>query len=148
MRTRWVLVVAAAVLAGCAYKAASSSDTSREIRDRSRVGCLEIGVDRRTDLGNSAIVRYAFENHCAQPTSVDIGWATVIGRTAEGNELALMPARIDGSVTIEPHGAGETTLAYPAPTPIGQLCVDINSLVQKTPAVWRCFGNPEAVARL
>ena len=146
MRMRWVVVVAAAVLAGCAYKAASSSDTSREIKDRSRVGCLEIGVDRRTDLGNSAVVRYAFENHCAQPTSVDLGWANVIGRTAEGNELALMPAKKDSSVTIDAHGEGETTLAYPAPTSIGQLCVDINSLAQQTPAVWRCFGNPEAVA--
>lgn len=145
MRMRWVLVVAA-VLAGCAYKAASSTDTSREIQDRSRVGCLEIGVDRRTDLGSSAVVRYAFENHCAQPTSVDLGWANVIGRTAEGNELALMPSKKDSSVTIGAHGEGETTLAYPAPTPIGQLCVDINSLAQKTPALWRCFGNPEAVA--
>jgi hypothetical protein len=145
MRMRWVLVVAA-VLAGCAYKAASSNDTTREVKDRSRVGCLEIGVDRRTDLGNSAVVRYAFENHCAQPANVDIGWANVIGRTAEGNELALLPAKKDSSVTIAGHGEGETTLAYPAPTSIGQLCVDINSLAQQTPAVWRCFGNPEAVA--
>jgi len=145
MRMRWI-VVAAAVLAGCAYKAASSTDTTREVTDRSRVGCLEIGIDRRGDLGNAAVVRYAFENHCAHATSVDLGWASVIGRTAEGSELALVPTKKDSSVTIEPHATGETTLAYPAPAPIGQLCVDIASLAQKTPAQWRCFGDPEAVA--
>lgn len=145
MRLRWVLVVAA-VLAGCAYKAASSNETTPERKDRSLVGCLEIGVDRRSDLGNAAVVRYAFENHCGTPANVDLAWANVIGRTALGNELALVPAKHESGVTIAPHGEGETTLAYPAPTPIGQLCVDVNSLAQKTPAVWRCFGNPEAVA--
>lgn len=142
---RWVLVVVA-VLAGCAYKAASSTETTREVTERSRVGCLEIGIDRRTDLGNAAVVRYAFENHCGEAAHVDLGWANVIGRTALGNELALLPAKKESAVTIDAHGEGETTLAYPAPTPIGQLCVDLNSLAQKTPAVWRCFGNPEAVA--
>lgn len=145
MRMRWVLVVAA-VLAGCAYKAASSSETTPDKQDRSRIGCLEIGVDRRTDLGSSAVVRYAFENRCGAPANVDLGWANVIGRTALGNELALVPAEKAAAVTIDAHGSGEATLAYPAPTPIGQLCIDLNSLAQQTPAVWRCFGNPEAVA--
>lgn len=145
-RLRWVIVVGV-VLAGCAYKAASSSDTAREATvDRNRVGCLDVGVDRRGDLGNAAVVRYAFENHCAEPANIDLGWASVIGRTAEGAELALIPTSKESAVTIEPHGTGETTLAYAAPAPIGQLCVDVASLAQQTPARWRCFGNREAVA--
>ncbi len=148
MRMRWVLVVVA-VLAGCAVKAASSSDTTKEVTERSRVGCLEVGVDRRSDLGTAAVMRFAFENHCTQPRSVDLGWVSVIGRTAEGAELALVPTKQESAVTIEGHASGEITLAYlnpAAPAPIGQLCVDIASLAQQTPAQWRCFGNPEAVA--
>lgn len=141
---RWV-VVAVAVLAGCAYKAASSSETTREVTSE-RVGCLDVGIDRRGDLGNAAVVRYAFENHCAQPASVDLAWASVIGRTAEGAEIALVPTHKQSQVTIAAHGSAETTLAYPAPAPIGQLCVDVASLAQQTPTQWRCFGDPEAVA--
>jgi hypothetical protein len=147
-RMRWVLVIGV-VLAGCAYKAASSNDTTREVRDRSRVGCLEVGIDRHRDLGNTAVVSYSFENHCGDAANVDIGWAQVIGRTAEGSEIALVPTKKESAVVVAPHGTGETTLVYlnpAAPAPIGQLCVDIASLAQQTPAQWRCFGNPEAVA--
>jgi hypothetical protein len=148
-RLRWIVALGV-VLAGC-YKAASSStsDTTREVRERSRVGCLDVAVDRRTDLGTTAIVSYAFENRCGQPAQVDLAWAQVIGRTAEGVELALIPTKQTSSVTIGAHEQAETTLAYPnpaAPAMIGQLCVDVASLAQQTPAVWRCFGNPEAVA--
>ncbi|MBL9012601.1 MAG: hypothetical protein JNL83_00400 [Myxococcales bacterium] len=140
-------VVLVGVLTGC-YKAASSktSDTTREMREASRVGCLDIAVDRRTDLGTTAIVSYAFENRCGQPARVDLGWAQVIGRTAEGAELALIPTKQISAVTVGAHEQTEATLAYPAPTAIGQLCVDVASLAQQTPAQWRCFGNPEAVA--
>ena len=144
-RLRWFVVVGV-VLAGC-YKAASSktSDTTREIRGN-RVGCLEVAVDRRSDLGTTAIVSYAFENRCGQPERIDLGWASVIGRTAEGAELALVPTKKEAAVTVGAHEQTEATLAYPAPTAIGQLCVDIASLAQQTPAQWRCFGNPESVA--
>jgi len=147
-RLRW-FVALGVVLAGC-YKAASSktTDTTREIRGN-RIGCLEVAVDRRSDLGTTAIVSYAFENRCGQPTRVDLGWAQVIGRTAEGAELALIPTNREAAVTVGAHEQTEATLVYPnpaAPNAIGQLCVDIASLAQQTPAQWRCFGNPEAVA--
>jgi hypothetical protein len=73
----------------------------------------------------------------------------VIGRTAEGTELALVPTNKESAITVGPHGTGETTLAYPnpaSPSPLGQLCIDVASLAQQTPAQWRCYGNPEAVA--
>jgi hypothetical protein len=148
-RVRWIVVLGV-VLAGC-YKAASSktTDTTREMREASRVGCLDVAVDRRTDLGTTAIVSYAFENRCGQAAEVDLGWAQVIGRTAEGAELALIPTKQVAPVMVGAHEQSQTTLAYQnpaAPAPIGQLCVDIASLAQQTPAQWRCFGNPEAVA--
>lgn len=148
-RLRWFLILGV-VLAGC-YKAASSStsDTTREVRDHSRVGCLDVSVDRHSDLGTTAIVTFAFENRCGQPARVDLAWAQVIGRTAEGAELALIPTKREAAVTVGAHEQAEATLAYPnpaAPAPLGQLCVDIASLAQQTPARWRCFGNPEAVA--
>ena len=150
MRRVAIVVVVLGVLAGCAVKAASSNEPTRPVSERSRVGCLDVGVDRRGDLGAAAVVRFAFENHCAQATAVELGWASVIGRTADGVELALIPAHKDSSLTIEAHASSEATLAYvnpAAPAPIGQLCVDIASLAQQTPAQWRCFGNPEAVAQ-
>ena len=139
-------VVLVGVLTGC-YKAASSktSDTAREVR-ASRVGCLDVAVDRRTDLGTTAIVSYAFENRCGTTETVDLGWAQVIGRTADGAELALIPTKKEAAVTVGAHEQTQTTVAYPSPAAIGQLCVDIASLAQQTPAQWRCFGNPEAVA--
>jgi len=143
---RWALLVVA-ILAGCAYKAGSATETTREVTaERTTVGCLEVAVDRRHDLGTTAVVRYAFENRCAERATVDLGWAQVIGRTADGAELALVPTHAAGVVTIDPHTTGEAALAYPAPDTIGQLCVDVASLAQQTPAQWRCFGNPEAVA--
>jgi hypothetical protein len=146
MRARFVVVIGA-VLAGCAYKAASKTTEPNEHRvDRSTVGCLEVGVDRRSDLGDAAVVRYAFANHCEGAAQIDVAWASVIGRTAEGAELALVPTKRAKEVVVAPNGEAETTLVYPAPAAIGQLCVDVASLAQETPARWRCFGNPEAVA--
>lgn len=151
MRARY-LVVIGAVLAGCAYKAASSTEPKprdgrdEPLTDTSRVGCLDVGVDRHTDLGTSAVVKFAFANHCGDAAQIDLGWASVIGRTAEGAELALVPTKRANEVVVAPQGEAEATLVYPAPAAIGQLCVDVASLGQQTPARWRCFGNPEAVA--
>lgn len=152
---RFALVVAV-ILAGCAYKAASSTETTREVTSErpasrpTRVGCLEIGVDRRGDLGMAAVVHYAVDNHCEQAASVDLGWASVIGRTAEGAELALVPAHVEIALEVPAHGSRETAVAYPTPAPIGQLCVDVSTLAPRdheaVSARWRCFGNPEAVA--
>jgi len=148
MRARF-LVVVAAVLAGCAYKAASKTTEPNERTgrvDRSTIGCLEVGVDRRSDLGDAAVVRYAFANHCPSAAQVDLAWAQVIGRTADGAELALVPTKRASEIVVAPDGEAEATLLYPSTTAIGQLCVDVASLAQQTPARWRCFGNPEAIA--
>ena len=150
---RWAMLVVA-VLAGCgAYKVASSPPTAsaspREKPDttsRTEVGCVEVGVDRRGDRELAPVVRYAVENRCARPVTVDLAFASVIGRTAEGTELALVPASasVAMTTTIAPAGVHETTVAYESPASIGQLCVDVASVASMPDAVkatWRCFGN-------
>lgn len=148
-----MLVVA--VLAGCgAYKVASSpasasaasATASGEVDTTSRteVGCVEVGIDRRGDRELGPVVRYAVENHCTRPIAVDLAWASVIGRTAEGSELALVPT-VDGTRTlVPPTGSHEATITYRASASIGQLCVDVTTIAS-TPemidATWRCFGN-------
>ena len=94
----------------------------------------------------SPVVRYAVANHCARPVTVDLAWASVIGRTAEGAELALVPASASSATlaTIAPAGEHEATIAYASPASIGQLCVDvatIGSTPEAVAATWRCFGN-------
>lgn len=140
-----MLVVA--VLAGCgAYKVAASpkATSPEDTTSRTEVGCVEVGIDRRGDRELSPVVRYAVANHCPRPITVDLAWASVIGRTAEGTEAALVPASATTtSATIAPAGVHEATIAYSSPSSIGQLCVDVTSIAS-TPelsAKWRCFGN-------
>ncbi|MGE0396564.1 MAG: hypothetical protein AB7T06_07610 [Kofleriaceae bacterium] len=148
-----MLVVA--VLAGCgAYKVASSPSSAsaapasdgEETIARTEVGCVEVGVDRRVDRELSPVVRYAVENHCAEPVTVDLAWASVIGRTADGAELALVPASTNAitRATIAPAARHEATLSYASSGSIGQLCVDVATIASVPDAVkatWRCFGN-------
>jgi hypothetical protein len=148
---RWAMLVVA-VLAGCgAYKVASSPSQARaasfdeDTTSRTEVGCVQVGVDRRGDRAIGPVVRYSVANHCARPVAVDVAWATVIGRTAEGAEIALIPfASESTSATIAPAAVHETTLAYTSSASIGQLCVDVATIANASDAVkatWRCFGN-------
>jgi hypothetical protein len=147
---RWAMLVVA-VLAGCgAYKVASapqtaSASTPQDTTSRTEVGCIEVGIDRRGDRELSPVVRYAVENRCGRPITVDLAWASVIGRTAEGAEMALVPAQTTAtSATIVPSGVHEATVAYASPASIGQLCVDVTSIASSPDAIdakWRCFGN-------
>lgn len=150
-----MLVVA--VLAGCgAYKVAASPSpvsaegtrSTDETLTRTEVGCVEVGVDRRADREMAPVVRYAVANHCTRPVAIDLAWATVIGRTAEGSELALVAApSANSSATIPPSSEYETTLAYTSAATIGQLCVDVASITrtETVATTWRCFGNVVSV---
>ena len=84
--------------------------------------------------------------------SLECGLRVIGQRVEHEPELpfGLTQERMREQHDIDAHAASEATLAYvnpAAPAPIGQLCVDIASLAQQTPAQWRCFGNPEAVAQ-
>lgn len=152
---RWAMLIVA-VLAGCgAFKVASSpqsasaspSPSSSDTTSRTEVGCVEVGIERRGDREMAPVVRYAVENRCERPISVDLAWASVIGRTAEGTEMALVPhgkATTATTATIVPSGVHHATISYASPASIGQLCVDVASIASTPEAIqatWRCFGN-------
>lgn len=150
MRLGLAVVAVSAFIVGCAYKPGSYKAPARDfIGQRTTVGCLDISVDRRTDLGSSAVLGYTFGNRCDRPAVIDLAWVNVVGRTAAGTEVALVPYDPKGelrAVSIDGRQAGSEAISYPAPEALGQVCVDVASLAQVTPAQWLCFGNPEAIA--
>lgn len=150
MRQVAVAVGIALAIAACAYKPSSSQYPSREfVGQRTSVGCLDIAVDRRTDRGSSAVLGYTFGNRCEHPAVIDLAWVNVIGRTAAGAEVTLVPYDPKGELSVlrlDGRQAGSEAISYPSPESLGQLCVDVASLAQTTPAQWLCFGNPEAIA--
>jgi hypothetical protein len=147
-----VVAVVAATLAACAYKPGPHASSSRELAgQRTTVGCLDLAIDRRADIGSSAVLGYTFGNRCDEPAMIDLSWAHVIGRTADGAEIALTPYDPHGSLRpleLGGRGMGAETLSYPANQTLGQVCVDVASLAQTRPSQWLCFGNPQAMARV
>ena len=145
-----VLIASPFAIAACAYKPGSYQAPSRElVGKRTTVGCLDIAVDRRTDMGSAAVLGYTFGNRCDGPTVIDLAWVNVIGRTASGAEVTLLPYDPKGELSalkLDGRAAGSEAISYPAPESLGQLCVDVASLAQTKPAQWLCFGNPEALA--
>lgn len=145
-----VFVVVAAMIAACAYRPGSYTAPAREFAgQRTSVGCLDLAVDRRADLGSSAVIGYTFGNRCDRPAVVDLAWVQVIGRTADGAEIALAPFDPKGELRplkLDGRTTGTEAIAYPAPAALGQVCIDVASIAQTQPASWMCFGNPEAVA--
>ena len=137
-------------IAACAYRPGSTQPAAREpVGQRTSVGCLDIAVERQTDTGSSAVLGYTFGNRCDQPAVIDLAWVNVIGRTADGAEVTLVPYDPKGElavVQLEGRAAGSRSISYPATDKVGQLCVDVASLAQTKPAQWLCFGNPEAIA--
>ncbi len=153
MIARKVLIVLAGALAiaACAHQATSSTQrpTHELVGQRASVGCLDIAVDRRTDTGSSAVLGYTFGNRCEHSTVIDLAWVNVIGRTANGAEVTLVPYDPKGELSIvklDGRQMGAEQITYSAPESLGQLCVDVASLAQQKPAQWLCFGNPEALA--
>ena len=150
MRHVAVVVGIALAVAACAYKPGSYQSPSREfVGQRTSVGCLDLAIDRRTDIGSSAVLGYTFGNRCDRPAVIDLAWVNVIGRTAAGAEITLVPYDPKGELQVlrlDGRQVGAEAISYPAPESLGQLCVDVASLAQTRPAQWLCFGNPEAIA--
>src|SRR5690606_3122588 len=113
------------------------------------VGCLDLAIERQPDHGSSAVLGYTFGNRCDRPATVDLAWVHVIGLTAEGAEIALTPYDPAGelrALKIDGRLVGREAIAYPAPAPLGQVCVDVASIAQHKPARWLCFGSHESIA--
>lgn len=132
-------------LAGCAYRPGSFTRYREPFEgQRLTVGCLDLGIARRPDEEKDAVVAYQFGNRCPDPAIVDLAAVSVIGRTADGTEVALAPydphhdvraLQLDGQWT------GKEVLAYPSEVALAQVCVDAASIAHRPGAQWICFGG-------
>ncbi len=134
-----------ASLAGCAYKPGTFAHANRVFPGtRATIGCLDIAIDRRVDMGKSAVLEYHFGNRCDKPAMVDLAYVHVIGRTDDGAEHELAPydpERALMAMPVDGRYAGGEALAYPSDQPLIQVCVDAASVAQRTPARWLCFAR-------
>jgi hypothetical protein len=138
--------IAVVCLAGCAYHPGSFSQHANPFDgERVTVGCLDLGIARRHDLDpKAAVVSYEFGNRCAEPAVVDLARASVVGRTVDGQEVALAPYDPKGevrSLELDGRWAGKEVLAYPSETPLVEVCVDAASIAHRAGAQWVCFGE-------
>jgi hypothetical protein len=140
----------ACALAGCAYKPGSFASSKSEFTgQRASVGCLDIAVDRKGDLEIGPVLAFQFANRCDRVTTIDLGAAVVIGRSAEG-DVPLLPYDPAGEikpVALDGRTIGGETLAYPANRALPQVCIDVATLAQAGASQWLCIGaDPTAVA--
>ncbi|HEX4421789.1 MAG TPA: hypothetical protein VH165_27950 [Kofleriaceae bacterium] len=145
---QWSAVVCLAT-AGCAYEPGSfvwGKDTFPG--QRASVGCLDIAIDRRSDLPIGPVLGYQFANRCDHALAVDLGAVAVVGRNAAGIRVGLAPydpRHEVHPVLLDASSVGTEALAYPAAQAL-ELCVDVSSFVGPGQALWRCFAPvPEPV---
>lgn len=140
----------ALVVVGCAYKPGSFAQYGEGFTgERVTVGCLDVAVERRLDHGEWPVLEYKFGNRCDRAATVDLAFTSVLGRTAEGAEIALAPYDPKAEISvqrIDARMAGGEVIAYPTDIRLGQVCVDVASIAREKPARWVCMGNLMAVA--
>lgn len=143
MRTA-VLSVA---LAGCAYRPGTFATVGSTFPgQRTTVGCLDIAVERRTDLTWGAVVGYSFANRCDRPAVVDLAHAVVVGRTVDGVEVDLAPydpERELAALDLDGRTVGKEAIAYASEVALAEVCVDAASVARRGQAQWLCFGKKE-----
>jgi hypothetical protein len=142
-------VLSAALLAGCvAYQPGTFVHEGKAfVGERVTVGCLDLAVARRPDMFKQAVIEYSFGNRCDKPEQVDLAYAKVMGRTASGSELRLIPYDPDRqlmAMRVDGRTMGHEALAYSSDEPLVQVCVDAASIVQRTPERWLCFSRVDA----
>lgn len=151
------MAVFASALAGCtAYQPSSftrpGGPASGFVGQRATIGCLDIAVERRADYDASAVLQYQLGNRCNRAVEVDLQQVPVVGRFADGEELALTP--YDPDLEIRPvklagRLVGAEAIAYRTPRPASQVCVDAarierpageRAFAAAPPARWLCFA--------
>lgn len=137
------------ILAGCskAYQPGSFAEGKAEFSgEKVRVGCVDLAVSRRPDHGGAAVLDYQFGNRCNHGTLIDLARVRVVGRAIDGTERALVPhdpRRELRPLTLDARRIGLEVIAYPAPVPTAQVCIDVASVVHARPARWLCFARPD-----
>jgi hypothetical protein len=138
-------VAACLALAGCAYQPGSFHSVMQDFPgQQATVDCLDLAVERRPDLPNhSAVVRFAFGNRCDHPVVVDLASAAIVGRTDDGQQIPLTaydPRHEIQVMRIDGRAVGREALAYPADTPISEICIDAASIAHGSIAQWMCLA--------
>ncbi|MBA3819377.1 MAG: hypothetical protein H0X17_10835 [Deltaproteobacteria bacterium] len=145
------MAVLCCALVGCTYKPGSFAYPAKRFPgERATVGCLDVSVERRANLESKAVLAYQFGNRCDRPVSIDLGRATVIGRTIDGTEVKLAPydpALEIEALRLDARLVGGEALAYPSAQPLAQVCVDVSTIAGDAPSHWMCFGAGGAIAR-
>jgi hypothetical protein len=132
-------------LIGCAYQPGSFAHApSSPGGQRVTLGCVDLAVERRADLAVGPVLDYRFANRCDHPEMVDLGALPVVGRSAEGSEVALAPYDPQGELhatALDGRSIGGEALAYPAAHPMVEVCVDAARLIHHSAPRWLCFGS-------
>jgi hypothetical protein len=139
----------------CAYKPGAFTHINKSFPGkRTTVGCLDIAIDRRSQLDlTGAVLGYEFGNRCTHPATVDLANVRVLAQTASGKRITLnafdprweiRPLRIDGRM------AGEEAIEYRSDEPLVTVCVDAASVAGERDQQWLCFSSdvPPTVAEV
>jgi hypothetical protein len=144
MRTAVLPLVA---LAGCAYRPGTFATVGSTFPgQRATVGCLDLAVERRTDLTWGAVVGYQFANRCDHPTVVDLANANVVGRTVDGVQVDLAPYDPDrelAALDLDGRTVGREAIAYASEIDLAEVCVDAASVAHGADQQWICFSRKE-----
>jgi hypothetical protein len=141
-------IALACALAGCAYQPGSFRHAAHDFTgQRATVGCLDIAIERRADASIGPVLDFQFANRCDHAAMVDLGAVAVVGRAADGGEVALRP--FDPRAELHPaaldgRSVGTEALAYPSARAVPQICADAAALVHASPPHWLCFGTLDA----
>jgi hypothetical protein len=136
-------------MVGCGYRPGSFTSTQGGfLGPRATIGCLDVAVERRPDLPIGPVLDYQFANRCDRPTTIDLAAVAVVGRGADGADIALRPYDPHAElrpVPLDGRNTGAEQLAYPARGPIAQVCVDVATLAGDPRSQWLCLGQAAAV---
>jgi len=137
--------IAILVLGGCAYQPGSFAHVARDFHgQRATVGCLDVAVERRTDVAVGPVLAYQFANRCDHAATVDLASVKVVARDVAGEEVALRPYDPRSelrSVPLDGRTTGEESIAYPTDRWMRQLCVDVAVLAHERQQQWLCIGT-------
>ncbi|HEY5923140.1 MAG TPA: hypothetical protein VIV11_15785 [Kofleriaceae bacterium] len=138
-------VIAALVLAGCAYKPDSFRQGSASFRGfYISVDCLDLGIDHRKRDNRMDVIAYEFGNRCDKPVVVDLAAARVYGRTADGEEVELYafdPMSEIRPVRIDARAYGREAIEYPSSHTLDRVCIDAAAIAHVSPPNWICFNR-------
>lgn len=147
VRAIWLL---AAV--GCSYRPGSFEAIGHAFAgQRVTLPCLDVAIARRPDGPLGSVIAYELGNRCEAPVTVDLGAATVVGRTrhaaialtAYDPRHELRPLSLDGGAVAS------EAIEYRALVPVafGDVCVEAGRIATGAGA-WTCVGPaPEERAR-